>query len=125
MESLFGGTFGSTMEKDPLPFPLDGDEEEDSKRLFVPLSPSEHAQLQLAADIFNEMNKARERTKGRRWSKASVAHHLLMRELVSFFARYGGYPTTPEAVAEVTRKAVADVKKALADIKKAAAKHPK
>lgn len=123
MESLYGGT-PVRMEKDSLPFPLDEDQDGDSKRLFVPLSPSEHEQLALAADIFNEMNTARGRTRGRRWSKASVAHHLLMRELTAFFARYGGWPTTPEAAAEVTRKAVADVRRALADMRKTA-KHPK
>lgn len=100
------------MEKDPIPYPIDSEEAPDRKRVVLMLPLPIHAQLEAAVQVWNEMNLALGRTRGRKWSLASVAERFVTLELSAFFRRYGGAPTTPEALAEVTRKAVADVRKA-------------
>lgn len=104
-QSLVGGGRIWPMDKDS--FPLDRGVV--PERILVPLrlKRPDHEKLLLLVEIFNEIHKTLRR-QGRKWSPTSAVEQIVTDGLEEFFARYGGFPATPEKALDVKRRAVAE-----------------
>lgn len=99
------------MDKDNPAFPIERKDSPERIRVAVRLGEAENERLEMVVRIWNEMNKALGRVKGRRWTATSVVERFVTLELDAFFTRYGGFPSSPEQEADITRRAVAEIKK--------------
>lgn len=75
-------------------YPLDSPKQQPApKKISIHLSKEEQAEVQMVADLFNAMDRARGvKRQGRKWERKSVLEHFIRTSLNNFWEQIGGRP---------------------------------
>lgn len=89
------------------------EEEEDEQepvRTSVSLTPEAHAEIQLIADLWNELDQLLGKKQKRKWKPSSVMERFIRVGIAGFWSQVGGRPATSEGRGEYMRAAIAKLR---------------
>lgn len=85
-------------------YPIEDEADEATVRTSVRLPVSEHDRVEFLADLWNALDEAGNKTRGK-WLPASVIRRLVHVGLESFASQIGGWPATKEEREEMIARA--------------------
>jgi hypothetical protein len=91
-------------------YPIDDEAEGDRVRTSVRLPASQHDDIELIAELWNEMDKALGRKRPRKWKAASVIERLITVGVDGFWGQVGGRPATKAGRADFIKQAIERLK---------------
>jgi hypothetical protein len=92
-------------------YPVDDREDPDRVRTSVRLPLETHADIEIIAKLWNELDRALGRKRTKKWKPASVIERLVTVGIDGFWAQIGGRPSTQEGRDDFARKALERLKK--------------
>lgn len=91
-------------------YPIEEETEGERVRTSVRLPPAQHDDLELIAELWNEMDKALGRRRPRKWKPASVIERLISVGIDGFWGQVGGRPATKAGRADFIKQAIERLK---------------
>lgn len=77
-------------------YPLDEEDSGEQVKTSIRLSAERHEDIQLIAELWNEIDQQLGRQRARRWKAASVIQRLIHVGIDGFWQQVGGRPTTKQ-----------------------------
>lgn len=91
-------------------YPVDEDDGGERVKTSVRLPVEQHHDIELIAQLWNELDRAMARKRGRKWKAASVIERLISVGVDGFWHQVGGRPDTKEGRDDFVRRAVERLK---------------